>query len=105
MKKAIISVLAVACLGLFCLSAGSTGGFDFHLDSGVAFLRGSQLAPSAGVSIGLEGQVYGLEGYLQGQVFTQPGGSTSGANITSEFATEAGIRFLWRLFTTEKTMS
>jgi hypothetical protein len=105
MKKALIAILVASCLGVCCTWAGSTGGFDFHLDSGVAFLRGSQLAPSAGVSIGLEGQVYGLEGYIQGQVFTQPGGNTSGANITSEFATEAGIRFLWRLFTTEKTMS
>ncbi|MDY4889569.1 MAG: hypothetical protein SO135_07520 [Sphaerochaetaceae bacterium] len=99
----VLIVLALACL--FSLSAGSREGFDFHLDGGVSFVRGSQLAPFGGVSLGIHGNVYGMEGFAIGSVMTQPGGSATGMNATMEFSTEMGFRFLWRLFSTEATIS
>jgi len=85
--------------------AGSDEGFDFHLDSGIAFVRGSQVAPLAGVSIGMTGHVYGVEAYAMAEIMLQPGGSKTGKNAVAEMMPEFGFRFLWRLFASERTIS
>lgn len=105
MKRKILAVLLVLVLSVPCAFAGSNSGFDFHVDSALAFIRGSQLMPMAGISLGLTGPVYGVEAYVLGGIALQPGGSSTGKNVTGEMMSEIGMRFLWRLFANDWTIS
>ena len=48
--------------------------YDFHLDGIFAFVRGSDFAPGGGISLGLKGEVYGVEAYGMTEIMQKPGG-------------------------------
>lgn len=79
--------------------------FDFTLDSGIAFVRGSDVAPFGGFSWGVEAHVYGARIYALAEIMTQPGGSDNGGNAVGEFMAEGGMRLSWKLFGDQNTIS
>ena len=79
--------------------------YDFHLDGIFAFVRGSDFAPGGGISLGLKGEVYGVEAYGMTEIMQKPGGSGNGGNATGEFMIEGGLRFVWNLFNSQRVSS
>ncbi len=79
--------------------------YDFHLDTVFAFVRGSDFAPGGGLSLGIKGNVYGVEAYGMTEIMQKPGGSGEGRNASGEFMIEGGLRFVWNLFTSERVSS
>jgi hypothetical protein len=79
--------------------------YDFHLDGIFAFVRGSDFAPGGGLSLGVKGDVYGIEAYGMTEIMQKPGGSSNGGNATGEFMIEGGLRFVWNLFSSQRVAS
>ncbi|MDD7200589.1 MAG: hypothetical protein SPF89_01540 [Sphaerochaetaceae bacterium] len=106
-RMMLVALLLSCGLPLAAKSESGTKPFryDFHLDTVFAFVRGSDFAPGGGLSLGIKGNVYGVEAYGMTEIMQKPGGSSEGRNASGEFMIEGGLRFVWNLFNSERVSS